>query len=233
MKKIVFIIVFMAVLFVSLKADVFIREEREASSSSGQLMGKIVEEKWLGKDKMVKLIKNVAVVFDLGNNKLILIDYRSKTYFESTLPVEMSELAPNPQTKALSNLFKNVSISVSPNGKEKKIGEWNCKGYDVKMNFEALSIPITYWASTEVPFDWEKYIKLDEEWTKFQLGISNISTSEYKKIQGYTIATEMNMMETIIKTKVLEISIKEAPPGTYEVPKNFTKVDKMTTSQQD
>lgn len=231
MKKIVVIIIFMAVLFVSLKADIFIREEKEISASSGQPTEKVVEDKWLGKDKMVKFIKYVSVIFDLCNNKLVVLDNRSKTYYETDLPVEMPDLATDVQAKAMLEIIKNATISVSPNGKEKKIGDWNCKGYDVKMNLGAVSIPVTYWASTEVPFDWKKYSKLDEEFRKFQLGINNKSIDEYKKIQGYTIATEMNMMGAKIKTRVLKISVKEAPPDTYTVPKNFTKVDKMVIPQ--
>ena len=229
MKKSLVMIIILVLLFVSLKADIFIREEREISLYSGQPPEKMIIDTWLGEKKLTSFIKSGAVIFDLNINKVFIIEFISKTYFEADLPLDMSKFIPDARSKAMLGMMKNAPISIAPNGKTKKIGKWNCKGYNVKMKAMGVEMDITYWASTEVPFNWEKYSKLLEEYDKLKMCSDEESLNQLKKIKGYRIASEIAMMGYKAHIKVLEISIKDAPPGTYTIPKNFSKVEKMAT----
>jgi hypothetical protein len=91
------------------------------------------------------------------------------------------------------------------------------------------TINMSMWATKDVGFDLKAYMDMYTNVSKMGF-IENID--EFKKIDGYPIQTDisMNMMGTTIKgyTKVVDISQKTAPPGTYLPDPKYTKKDKLS-----
>lgn len=227
MRKLITIVVLVMVLFITLQADIFIREEREIVIVLGQEPERIIIDKWLGDNKATFYIKDGAVIMDFDIKKIFILTYSSDTYFEADLPIDFSKFMPDSRSRTMGEMVNNAPIIVTPNGKTKKIGNWNCKGYDVKINMMGIDMITTYWATTKLPFDWEKYAPMIEEYTKIQMPGSEESMKQLKKIKGFRIAAEFSMKGISFNIRVLEIIEKEAPPGTYTVPKHFTRINRL------
>src|SRR4030066_319833 len=41
----------------------------------------------------------------------------------------------------------------------KKVGQWNCTGYEATISMMMMPMKMTIWASTDVPFDLDKYME--------------------------------------------------------------------------
>jgi hypothetical protein len=123
---------------------------------------------------------------------------------------------------------------VTPNGQTKKIGKWNCTGYDMDMNMMMMQMKMKIWATTEVPFDWKLFSKMYANVSKMQF-MDDAAIAEITKINGYQVASEMSMdmmgSKLNVTSQVEEITQKPAPAGIYAVPAGYTKKD--TLSLQD
>jgi len=91
---------------------------------------------------------------------------------------------------------------------------------------------MSVWATTDVPFDVEKFMKLYANVIKAQLRLDEAAVQEMMKVKGIWIATEMNaeMMGAKMHntTEVIEISKKSPDASVYSVPAGYTKKDKLS-----
>jgi len=104
------------------------------------------------------------------------------------------------------------------------------------MNMMMMKINMKVWATKDVPYSWEKVTQdMMSQVMAAQLRLNEKALQEFQKIKGQWIASEttMNMMGNDIRstTEVVEITQKDAPPGTYSVPRGYTKKEKL--SQED
>jgi hypothetical protein len=131
----------------------------------------------------------------------------------------------------MSQMMK-MTVTVTPNGQTKTIGQWKCSGYDVALNMMMMPMKMSVWASTDVPFDVAKFQKLYTNVLKAQLRLDDAAVTEMMKVKGYWIATEMNAEIMGAKmhntTEVVEITNKTAPASVYAVPAGYTKKDKLS-----
>lgn len=241
MKKLVLIVTLVIVSFAFLSADVYIKTKthRDAFEMMGQKQPAKDEitEQWLGKNKFATKTSNQNMVIDLGKSVMYVIYPQTKSYVEAQLPLDMAKLLPEQMAQMMS-MFK-LTVTVTPNGQTKKVGKWNCSGYDVVMSLTGM-MPMTMnmkvWASKDVPFDWKTYMdKMFPNLMKVQsanMPFGEEMLNEFKKIKGYQVASELTMSimgaNMRVTTEVVEITEKPAPAGTYSVPAGYTKQDKMT-----
>jgi hypothetical protein len=131
----------------------------------------------------------------------------------------------------MSQMMK-MTVAVTPNGQTKTIGQWNCTGYDVAINMMMMPMKLSVWASTDVPFDVDKFMSLYSNVLKAQLRLDDAAIKELMKVKGYWIATEVNaeIMGTKMHntTEVVEISKKSPDPSVYTVPAGYAKKDKLS-----
>ncbi|MCP4152807.1 MAG: hypothetical protein GY757_34055 [bacterium] len=241
MKKL--ILVFTLVLFVAVfvSADTYVKQN--VHTDAFEMMGQKkpaedkISEQWIGKDKFAQVTAQQTMIIDLGQKTMKMLNHMSKTYLELSLPIDMSKVLPDQLAQMLSAM--KVSITVTASGENKKIGDWNCQGYDTVIEMSGMmpmKIKMKSWATTDVPFDWKAYSeKMLPEVTKgmmAQMKIDDSFLTEMKKIKGYQVASEMTMavmgINMNMTTKVVEISEKPAPAGIYTAPAGYTKKDKMS-----
>jgi hypothetical protein len=90
------------------------------------------------------------------------------------------------------------------------------------------------WTTNDLPSDYKKYTKAGEEFfTKYILGMFNIDENSEKELEkmnlkdGFQAASELTInifgTEINVESQSLEVTEKPAPPGTYSVPKGYTK----------
>ncbi len=230
MKKIFTGLMIVAAVALTLSADIYIKSNSHTDAM--QMMGQstpatdTVSETWIGDNAMAMVTSDSRTVVDLARNLFLMINPGSKTYVETSLPVDFKKLLP-PEMAAMAGMVV-MSATVAPTGEAKKIGQWNCQGYDMTMTVMGMPMKTKVWASTEVPFDSAKFAeKFLPAMAKGMMRLDDGSVKEMMKIKGYQIMTEVNaeMMGAKIHStnQVVEISKKDAPAGTYTVPAGFTK----------
>jgi hypothetical protein len=238
MKKLLTVFSLLLVLAAFASADVYIKTKvhTDAFSVMGQSQPAKDEttEQWIGDDKFAMINPTFSMVIDLKKNVLYWINPVEKTYVESTLPFDFTKIL-DPQTAQMMQQMMKMTVTVTPNGQTKTIGQWNCTGYDVTMNIMMMPMKTAVWASTDVPFDLDKFSKLYSQILKATMRVDDAAVQEMKKIKGFWIASEMTMDMMGAKmhntTEVIEISKKSADASVYSVPAGYTKKDKLSMQE--
>jgi hypothetical protein len=230
MKKLTAIAVFMLMAALSLSADIYMKTKTHTDAMS--IMGQntpatdVIAELWIGDNVFVQKSTDSGTIIDLTKNMFYMVNYKDKTYVESPLPLDMAKLLP-PEAAAMAGMF-TMSATVVPTGDTKKIGSWNCQGYEMTITVMGMPMKTKVWASTDVPFDFAKFAeKFMPALAKGTMRLDDASVKEMMKIKGYQIASEMNAEMMGAKMHVtmdtIEISKKDAPAGIYTVPAGFKK----------
>jgi hypothetical protein len=238
MKKLFALVLIILALAAFSMADIYIKSKAHTDPVS--MMGQsrpatdTITEQWIGDDVFASVSEKISTIVDLKKNLMNMIYPQDKTYIEATLPLDMSKLLPQ-EMAAMASMMK-VTVTVAPNGQTKKVGQWNCAGYDVAMTMMGMPMKMMVWATSDVPFDMDKYMeKMYGNVIKAQMMLDDAAILEMKKVKGFWIASEMNMemmgQKMHTTTEVVEISKKSAPAGTYSVPAGYTKQDKLSMKQ--
>ncbi len=236
MKKVLFAVVLVLAIALLLPADVYIKTnvhtDAFAMMGQNQPAKDEVMEQWVGNNQLANKTGDKIMIMDMSKNLMFIINPKDKSYVQTTLPLDMTKLVPKEAASMMAMM--KVTVKVTPNGQTKKIGKWNCMGYDMDMNMMMMQMKMTVWATTEVPFDWKLFAKMYANVSKMQF-MDDAAIAEIMKINGYQVASEMNMdmmgSKLKVTTQVEEITQKPAPAGIYAVPAGYTKKD--TLSLQD
>lgn len=237
MKKFLFISLSIIILFNFLVADVYIKTKTHTDPF--EIMGKKqpakddIQEQWIGDGQYATMMPNQTMVLDLNKNVLYIIYPETKTYLETSLPLDLSKILPQ-QIAQMMSMMK-MTVKVTANGQTKQIGNWKCQGYDIDMSMSMMNMKMTSWATKDVPFDWKNFAeKLLPTIMKSsgQMFMDDTSLDEFKKIKGFQIASEMKMSvmgaNVVVTSQVAEITKKSPPAGIYAVPAGYTKQDKLS-----
>lgn len=234
MKKLSFILSFLLVFAAFAGADVYIKSKShtDAFSVMGQNQPAKDEtiEQWIGDDQFAMISSEMNSIVDLKKNVMYLINHQDKSYVEAQLPLDFSKLLPAEMAQ-MAQMMK-MTVTVTPNGQTKTIGQWKCTGYDASIQMMMMPMKMTIWASTDVPIDMEKFSKIYGNVLKAQMRLDDAAMQEIQKIKGYWIATEMSgdIMGAKMRstTEVIEITKKSPDPSVYKVPAGYTKKDKLS-----
>ncbi|MHB8054935.1 MAG: hypothetical protein ACYDH3_06770 [Candidatus Aminicenantales bacterium] len=238
MKKLIVGMIIVAFAALSLSADIYIKSKTHTDAMT--MMGQTTpasdsnSELWIGDNAMAMISASSMTVIDLGKNMFYMANMKSKSYVETPLPLDFAKLLP-PQMASMASMII-MSATVAPTNETKKVGIWNCSGYDMTMTVMGMPMKTKVWASADVPFDTAKFAeKFLPAMTKGMMRLDDASVKEMMKIKGYQVASETNaeIMGAKIHTtsEVLEITKKSAPAGTYAVPAGFTKKATLDMSE--
>jgi hypothetical protein len=235
MKKLSILFSLVLVLAAFASADIYIKSKThtDAFAVMGQNQPAKDEttEQWFGDDKFAAITPGQTIVIDLKKNMFYMINHGNKTYIESALPFDFTKIVDAQMAQMMSQMMK-MTVTVAPNNQTKTIGQWNCSGYDVAINMMMMPMKMSVWASTNVPFDVDKFMKLYTNVLKAQLRLDDAAIQEMMKVKGYWIATETNAEIMGAKmhntTEVVEITKKSADASVYSVPAGYAKKDKLT-----
>jgi hypothetical protein len=216
-------------------ADIYIKSKTHTDAfavmGQNQPAKDETSEVWFGDDKFAMISPSTSVIVDLKKNALYMIFHSNKTYVESSLPFEFANIV-DPQMAQMMAQMMKMTVTVTPNGQTKTIGQWNCSGYDVAINMMMMPMKMSVWATTDVPFDVEKFMKLYTNVIKASLRLDDAAVQEMLKVKGYWIASETNAEIMGAKmhntTEVIEISKKSPDASVYSVPAGYTKKDKLS-----
>ena len=232
MKKALTVLFFILVLAAFASADVYIKSKMhtDAFSMMGQSQPAKDEtiEQWFGEDKFAHLSPEMSSVIDLNKNVMYLINHKDKSYVEAQLPLDFMKLLPPEMAKMMGAMMK-MTVTVTPTGQTKTIGEWKCSGYDVSLQMMMMPMKMAVWASTDVPIDMQKFTNMYSNVLKAQLRLDDAAVQEMMKIKGYWIASETTgeMMGAKIRstTEVIEITKKSPDSAVYTVPAGYKKTE--------
>ena len=249
MKKFMFIIVIIILLSLFLGADVYMKnmERTKPFEMMGQKQAEKVEikEQWLAKNKFAQLGKELSIIIDYDKEKLYFIMHKPKTYYELPTNITREKLLDlvqglSPKAAEVIKSVKITDVKANISGETKKIANWNCQLSELEMIFmiPAFNIMPKYkikiWTTTDLPSDYKEYTTVMEEFfVKYILGMLDIDENSKKEmeklhsVKGFQIAAEVTVnifgTEINVESQCLEVTEKPAPPGTYAVPKGYTK----------
>jgi hypothetical protein len=228
MKKIVLMMMLVMVSFAFLSADVYVKQEGKTPEFMGQPGKTTITEQWFSKTRIATISDAMTVIVNLEQKKVYMVFPKTKTYIESNIPLDMASLFPEEMAAMMKGMLDGMTVTVQPNNQTKKIATWDTIGYDGTMTVMGMEMKMTFWVTPTPGFNWKEYSDLFTEVYKVQMRMSEKAIAEFKKIQGFPVYTEIQMMGMTITTSVIEIDPNKTPtPGIYTVPAGFTKKDKL------
>jgi len=182
---------------------------------------------WIGSDRMRMDQGSSSVIVRLDLKKMYILNHDAQEANELDLPIDLNALLPPGMGEQMMQMMK-FEAEVKATGETKRIGEWNCTGYTVSMKSPMVTIESTYWASSDVDFDLERFRSLYKEMVALQPGMSEVM-DEFAKIDGFVIEQEsVTKMAKIGDTtvgmnqKTISIDEVDAAAGSYDKPTNYT-----------
>jgi hypothetical protein len=191
-------------------------------------------ETWMSSDKIASIGNTRTVIVDGAADVMYFVNHTDSTYVEIALPMDWSAVVDGPLLGRL-NMFKRMG-KVKATDETKKIGEWECRGYDVLTWIPYMDIryderEMKVWMATAPPADAAYYIEtMPEFWT-----LRNYSDSlmvEMEKLKGLEVASEGVVYQrgfTVNSSEeLLDMFEAEPPPDVYTVPEGYTKKEHLT-----
>ncbi len=231
MKKFLALMTLVLMAALSLSADVYVKQKTHTDGMMGQPATDVIQEQWISDNAFASVSADQSIIMDMKKNLMYMIYHKSKTYVETTLPMDLTKLLP-PEFAAMAGMVM-MTATVSPTTQTKKVGQWNCTGYDVTITVMSMPMKMRLWATTDVPFDYNQFnAKIWGNVLKGQMMLDEASVKEMMKIKGFQIASEMSGemmgMKFNVTTEVLEISKKNPPANVYAPPAGYAKKDKLS-----
>ncbi len=227
MKKFFVGVALVLVAALSLSADIYVKTKThmDAMNVMGQTKpaSDSFSEQWIGDDKFANMTGDQSVIIDMKKNLGYIIDHKTKSYLEMALPLDMTKLLP-PEAAGMAAMMK-MTVTVTPANETKKIGQWNCAGYNMTMSMMGMGMNSKIWATMDVPFDINAYNSKFLPYVLKGLGpmFDDAAIKEMMKIKGFNVATEIDLFGSKTTTEVVEITKKNAPAGIYAPPAGYTK----------
>ncbi len=223
------------------RAGVFIRQEekKEAVYHHGNVEPESTTaiELWIGKENLAHKRGNIELLIDKTKGKAFVLNHGTKTFAETSLPFQIENVADEEFAPRL-KMFRTQG-EIRALNKERKIGDRVCSLMEITtwIIFEENRFYETdteACLATDLPFD----LKTAHDLLKEIQGLRNFDEGIYKEmvtLEGFPIETSSTQyMEGIAipsRMQTLEMTIKEAPPGTYTIPDGFTKKEKLTRAE--
>jgi len=175
-----------------------------------------------------------TVILDAEEGVMYMVNHEKKEY--SVVPMDIfggqtkSESETDEQTemmKMAEAMMGSTKITVTPTDETRKIGDWNCKKYDVEMSMAMMTSKQELWASEEIEVDYAMFQAVSDGMMA-QMPIFGKIVEEMKQVKGIPVMTVicMSMMgqEMTTTTELIEFEEKDAPDGTYDVPEGYKEV---------
>jgi len=191
-------------------------------------------ETWIGADTYASGSGNSWLIVDTAKQAAYFVNHKDKSYVETALPIDFAKLLP-PELAPMAAMIQ-MTATVKPTTETKRIGTWNCTGYDVALTMMGMPLSMRIWATTDVPFDVASFnAKVMPTILQGEMRMAAAAVGEFAKIKGYQIASETtgNIMgaDMHVTQEVVEITQKPAPAGIFAPPAGYTK--KTTLSVAD
>lgn len=211
-------------------ADTYVKAKTH--SDAMEMMGQTtpardeVIESWISAGRMATGGGDSWLVIDVPKKVAYFINHKDKSYVETPLPLDFIKLLPA-EAAGMAAMIQ-MSATVKATTDTKKIGSWECTGYDVTMSVMGMQMNSRVWASTAVPFDVDAYnANMMPALLQGQMRLGESSVAEFAKIKGFQIASEITAdlmgAKMHVTQEVVEIAERPAPDGIYAPPAGYKK----------
>ncbi len=243
-----FIISVCVIIPLTVRADVYIKQKNHTDAF--QVIGQSQPAKdeifvtWMSNDKArLDHGENVSTIVRLDKNMMYMINHDEMKYMEfpvgGTEDIISSAIAGSglsgeekAQAQKMMKGFSQMmspKVTVTDTGETKKIKNWSCKKYLMKMTMMGTTSTQEIWATEDIKIDYELYRTLGFSMMAQTPGAEDM-LKEMKKIKGLTVMStgSTSMMGSEVKSsqELLEYAEQPAPSGTYEVPEGYKKETK-------
>jgi hypothetical protein len=219
----------------ALCADLMITKTKHADAMKGREAKDVTETTWLGKDRMRIEEGDKITIVRTDLKKLFLLDTKSKTVSTLDLPIDIKKYLPADMAPTYEAMMSSTKITVTPTTETKKIHDWNATKYTMNITMpmpgpmaqgQEMTITQEIWATKDVQL--ERAAWLDMQGAMLSMGPGGAAmATEMKKVDGYPILIERTQsvmgQEMKSKEEVTAIASKDAPEGSYDVPKDYTE----------
>ncbi len=195
---------------------------------------------WMGDNVAVMHEGETSSMLVNGKTGMIyMIDHEKKSYTE--MPVDAlgdiekmlagsgadeDEAAMMKQQMQAMMAMMKMEVKVTPTEETKEIRGWGCKKYEVDTKMGMGNMKSVAWVTKDVELDYSMFAKLMSAPMMQMPGFQD-ALKEMEKMDGLQVLMEITIsaMGTEVKSKkeVLAIESKDAPEGTYDVPKDYKK----------
>ena len=196
---------------------------------------------WLSEDKAYSSMGDTAaVIFYLEKGEICFINHQKKEY--TTMPMDLGEIIDevleeeDEEARQMAELVKgmagaimgSIEISVTPTEETRKIGEWDCKKYNVDLSMAMMKSKQELWATEDIQVDYTMFRAVSGGMMAQMPGFDKM-LEEMKQIKGLpvkTVATASIMgSEAVTTTELIEYTEKDAPDGIFDIPEGYKKVE--------
>jgi hypothetical protein len=226
-------------------ADLYIKQTRHTDAYT--VMGQSQPEKnetvviWLGEARSrTDMGEETSILVFPEKKMLVLLNHDNLTYVEMPMNAggmlaaaageEESEEAKRAMEMARGlarGVMQSIEAKVTETGETKSIKNWACRKYLIEISMPMGKSVSEAWATEDIPFDPRLYWTAANAMMAAQQGFEKMF-EELKKVKGMIVYQESKSeaMGAEVKTveRIVEISKKTAPAGTFEVPSEYKKL---------
>ncbi len=195
---------------------------------------------WMG-DNMAVMNQDEAssMIINGETGMIYMIDHEDKSYTEMPMDAlgdiekmmagsgaDETEAAMYGKTMKSMMAAMKMEAKVTPTDETKEIRGWSCKKYVVEITMGMGGMTNITWVTQDAEIDYSMFCRLMAAPMTQMPGFQELMT-EMEKMDGIPVLVEgtMNMMGNEVKSKqeVLVIETRDAPDGTYDIPKDYKK----------
>lgn len=189
-----------------------------------------VNRTWLGEGRLAVQddAAGTAVIFRADQSRMYLLNLEDRTYVESAVPLEIP-----PDVAQMMDSMK-TEVTVTPTGESRVVGRFAATLTRVHINIMGQDIQMNYWVSKDVGVPSDQVRKLTEAMFAGNPMLGEVA-QKMASLDGYPVRVEttVSAMGSTFASwqEVRKVEKKAAPPGTYEVPSGFRKVERSALGQ--
>ncbi len=241
------LIFFLLLITISIFCDIKIIQEVKTEildTKSGIRTSSLnTQTKWIKGKNIFIIDDDYKIILSLSNfkkknNKIIFIDKKKKEFFKTNFPLFFSKLLPKELLAIRINQLPKFKVKKLDFNE--KVGKYNCKRYNITLNFMMMMMKIKVWTSDELYED----ISLENP---FLSKLNSIHLLKYfypdlpedknirsfynqtRKIRGFWIKSEIEMdlliRKITITSEIKEISKENAPINIFSIPKKYKELN--------
>lgn len=226
-----FALFFLALVQVA-QADIYLKESEHADAIA--VMGQthpardVTKTTWMTLDKVRRDEPGTSVILRLDKGLLYILQHAQQTYME--IPLNFAAATEQPAGDL------GIKLKVTPTGEKKKIGNWNCSKYILKLEMGGMGFASTseIWATEEIKIDPALYAKFAGAMMAANPMLASglhAMIEEMQKIKGVHVLdqTSIQMMGQTVTTSTTLIEFRQgkAPDGIFELPAGYKKQSMM------
>ncbi len=180
---------------------------------------------WLGRQRMRFETEDSTILVRLDQQKMYLLDARTKVANVIDLPFEFRRYFP-PEVRE--RMEKNAPFAtVTPQDETRKIGEWQARRHIVSI--KTAGAPTSreeVWATKDLPIDLAEYGELSHQVNLLRAG-GGFLAEEMKRLEGIPVLTNrvrfVDGVEIKSREELVSVEEKPAPEGLFDVPADYAQ----------